>query len=45
MPSPSNFDLKLLNLLPNSIEGFLKFALLCVGILITFKIYEKKRWS
>ena len=45
MPKASNLDLKLLNLLPNSIDGFFKFALLCVGILIAFKIYEKKRWS
>lgn len=41
----SEIDLKLLNLLPNSIDGLLKFALLCVGVLVAYKIYEKRRWS
>jgi len=45
MPSPSNFDLKLLDLLPNSIDGFIKFAFICVGVLIICKIYIKRRWS
>lgn len=45
MPIPSNLDLKILGLLPSSIEGFIKFALLCMGILILYKIYEKRRWS
>ena len=45
MPMPSDLDVKLLNLLPNSINGIIKFALLCVGVLVLYKIYEKKRWS
>lgn len=45
MPSPSLVDLKILNLLPNSIEGFIRFAVLSVAALIAYKIYEKRRWS
>jgi len=45
MPSPSEFDLKLLKLLPSTVQGFVKFALMCMGILILYKIYEKRRWS
>lgn len=45
MPSPSDFDLKLLELLPSSIESFIKFALICVGVLLIYKIYMKRRWS
>jgi len=41
----SELDLKLLNLLPNSIDGLIKFAFICIGILIVYKIYEKRRWS
>jgi len=45
MPSPSAFDLKLLDLLPDSISGLIKFALLCIVVLVLYKIYEKRRWS
>ncbi|MGK0466493.1 MAG: hypothetical protein ACJAX4_001780 [Clostridium sp.] len=44
MPSPSNFDLKLLELLPKDIDGFVKFALICVVVLISVKIYIKRRY-
>jgi len=45
MPIPSELDLKILGLLPSNIDGFIKFAFLCICILIAYKIYEKRRWS
>ncbi len=45
MPNPSNFDLRLLDLLPNDISSFIKFSYICVGVLIICKIYIKRRWS
>ncbi|MCB2309036.1 hypothetical protein LGL08_20240 [Clostridium estertheticum] len=45
MPSPSDLDLKLLDLFPSDINGFIRFAFICVGILIICKIYIKRRWS
>jgi len=45
MPEPSNFDLRLLELLPNSIDSFIRFAFICIGALIIYKIYIKRRWN
>lgn len=45
MPKASDLDLELLNFLPNSIDGFIKFALICAVVWVLYKIYEKKRWS